>query len=65
LSFEAGGDADLLFGDGQTLFNAGYVAGAGVSVNVGPQKRWVQRYFYRYCGGYEYGTHVVGMRWLF
>jgi hypothetical protein len=65
LYFEVGGDADLLFGEDQTLFNAGYVAGAGVSVNVGPQKKWVQRYFYRYLGGYEYGAHAVGLCWLF
>jgi len=60
-SFEAGTDADLIFGDGETLFNAGFVVGAGVGFG---EKR-SRRYFYRYCGGYNYATHIVGMRWLF
>jgi len=60
-SLEAGVDADLLFGDDQTLFNAGFVVGAG----VGFSKKHSRRYFYRYCGGYNLGTHVVGMWWLF
>ena len=61
ISLEAGADADLLFGDEQALFNAGFVVGAG----VGFSKKHVRRYFYRYCSGYNYGTHVVGMWWLF
>jgi len=60
-SLEAGADADLLFGNDQTLFNAGYVVGAG----IGFSKKHSRRYFYRYCGGYNYNTHVIGMRWLF
>jgi len=70
LSIEAGVDADLLlgdnqtfllFGDNQTLFNAGFVVGAG----VGFSKKHSRRYFYRYCKGYNFGTHVAGMWWLF
>jgi len=60
-SLEAGADMDLLFGDDQTLFNAGFVVGAG----IGFSKKHSRRYFYRYCGGYNFGTHVVGMWWLF
>jgi len=60
-SLEAGADADLIFGNDQTLFNAGFVVGAG----VGFSKKHSRRYFYRYCGGYRYNTHVIGMRWLF
>ena len=61
LSFEAGANADLIFGDNETLFNAGLVIGAGVEFD----KKLSRRYFYRYCGGYKFGAHVVGMRWLF
>jgi len=61
LSFEAGVDADLLFGDDVTLFNAGFVTGAG----IGFSKKHSRRYFYRYCGGYNYSAHVIGMWWLF
>ena len=60
-SVEAGLDGDMLFGDGDVLFNAGFVVGAG----VGFSKNRSRRYFYRYCGGYNYVTHVVGMWWLF
>jgi len=60
-SLEAGADMDLIFGDDQTLFNAGYVVGAG----IGFSKKHSRRYFYRYCGGYNFGAHVIGMRWLF
>ena len=60
-SLEAGADMDLLFGDDQTLFNAGFVVGAG----IGFSKKHSRRYFYRYCGGYNFGTHVAGMWWLF
>jgi uncharacterized repeat protein (TIGR02543 family) len=61
ISLEAGVDADLLFGADEVLFNAGFVVGAG----VGFSKKHSRRYFYRYCGGYNYGAHVVGMWWLF
>jgi len=61
LSVEAGADMDLLFGDDVTLFNAGFVTGAG----IGFSKKRSRRYFYRYCGGYAYSAHVIGMRWLF
>jgi len=61
LSIEAGADADLVFGDDKTLFNAGFVVGAG----IGFSKKHLRRYFYRYCGGYNFGAHVVGMWWLF
>jgi len=60
-SFEAGVNADLIFGNDQTLFNAGFVAGAG----IGFSKKHSRRYFYRYCSGYKYGAHVIGMWWLF
>jgi len=60
-SIEAGADMDLIFGDDQTLFNAGFVVGAG----IGFSKKHSRRYFYRYCGGYNFGAHVIGMRWLF
>jgi len=60
-SLEAGLDADLIFGDDETLFNAGFVVGAG----IGFGKKHSRRYFYRYCGGYNFGTHVAGMWWLF
>ncbi len=62
VSFEAGADADILLdGDGETLFNAGFVVGAGVGFSENNSRR----YYYRYCGGISYGTHVIGMRWLF
>jgi len=61
LSIEAGADVDLLFGNDVTLFNAGFVTGAG----IGFSKKRSRRYFYRYCGGYAYSAHVIGMRWLF
>jgi len=61
LSLEAGVDADLLFADGEAMFNAGIVLGAG----VGFSEKRSRRYYYRYCVGYKYSTHVVGMRWMF
>ncbi len=61
LSLEAGVYGELLTGGGETLFNAGLAAGAGIGFS---QKR-SRRYFYRYSGGYNFGTHVIGMRWLF
>jgi len=60
-SLEAGADADLIFGDNETLFNAGFVVGAG----IGFSEKRSRRYFYRYCGGYNFRMHVVGMWWLF
>jgi len=60
-SLEAGADADLLFADGEAMFNAGIVLGAG----VGFSENRSRRYYYRYCVGYKYSTHVVGMRWMF
>jgi len=60
-SLEAGVDMDLIFGGEETLFNAGYVIGAG----IGFSKKRARRYFYRYCGGYNFGTHVIGWRWMF
>jgi len=60
-SLEVGVDGDVFFGDDETLFNAGFVVGAG----IGFSKQHSRRYFYRYCGGINYGTHFVGMWWLF
>jgi hypothetical protein len=60
-SIEAGAHVDALFGDGVTLFNGGGVAGIGIEVD----KKRARRYFYRYNGGFNYGTHVIGMWWLF
>jgi TolB-like protein len=60
-SLEVGVDGDLLLGNGETLFNAGFVVGAG----IGFSKKHSRRYFYRYCGGINYGTHIIGMWWLF
>jgi len=60
-SFEAGLFGDALFVDSETFYNAGFVAGAGVAFD----KKRARRYFYKYNSGYNYVTHVVGMRWLF
>jgi len=60
-SLEAGVDGDALFSGKETLLNAGFVIGAG----IGFSEKRSRRYFYRYCGGYNYRTHVVGMRFLF
>jgi uncharacterized repeat protein (TIGR02543 family) len=60
-SIEVGAHVDMLLSGDETLFNVGAVVGAG----VGFGKERSRRYFYRYSGGYNYGTHVVGMWWLF
>jgi hypothetical protein len=60
-SIEAGAHADVLFGYDETLFNAGVVVGAG----IGFSESHSRRYFYRYSGGYKYGTHIAGLRWIF
>jgi len=60
-SIEAGVNGDVLSVDEESFFNAGFVIGAG----VGFSEKHSRRYFYRYCGGYNYGAHVVGVRWLF
>jgi uncharacterized repeat protein (TIGR02543 family) len=60
-SFEAGAYEEFIFGDARPLFNAGFVAGAG----IGFSEKKSRRYFYRYSGGYRYWTHLIGMRWLF
>jgi len=59
--FEVGVHGNVLFGDGATLFDAGFVAGVGVMFD---EKR-VRRYFYRYNSGLKYGTHEIGVSWLF
>jgi uncharacterized repeat protein (TIGR02543 family) len=59
-SLEAGVHGDLLFSDA-TLFNAGFVAGAGIGFN----KKRSRRYFVRYSGGNKYFAVIAGMRWLF
>jgi hypothetical protein len=62
---EAGAHGDAVFCDGETVFNAGLTVGAGVDVGFGRGKKRAMRYFYRYNGGYSYGEHVTGMRWMF
>jgi uncharacterized repeat protein (TIGR02543 family) len=61
ISFETGVHGDLLIGGDGGLFNAGLVVGAG----LGFSKTHSRRYFYRYSGGYAFGTHTVGMWGLF
>jgi len=58
LSIEAGVDGDLLFGDDQTLLNAGLVIGAGIGST---DEKKSERLFYRYCSGYKFRTHVIGL----
>jgi hypothetical protein len=60
-SIEAGVDGDMVFGDGETVFNAGFVVGAG----IGFSEKHSRRYFYRYSSGNKYGKHFAGMWWLF
>jgi hypothetical protein len=60
-SFETGLFADALFVDSKTLYNAGFVAGIGITFD----KKYLRRYFYRYHSGFNYGTHAFGMWWLF
>jgi len=58
-SVEAGLRGNVLFGGGETLFDAGVVAGVGLVFN----NKYVRRCFYRYNGGFGYGAHVIGV-WL-
>jgi len=60
-SIETGLHGDLLFGNDKILSNVGLIAGVG----VGFSKKQSQRYFYRYCSGNKYGTHIVGAWCLF
>ena len=60
-SFETGAFGDVLFADDEIVYNAGFVVGGGLAFD----KKRALRFFYRYNGGYNYGTHVVGMWWLF
>jgi hypothetical protein len=58
---ETGLFGDALFCDNEIFYNAGIAAGAGIVFD----KKRARRYFYRYNSGYNYGAHVVGVRWLF
>jgi hypothetical protein len=60
-SFETGLFGDALFVDSEIFYNAGLIVGSGVVFD----KKHARWYFYKYNSGYNYGTHVVGMRWLF
>ena len=60
-SIEAGLFGDALFVDSEIFYNVGFIAGTGVSFDK-KRARW---FFYKYNIGYNYVTHVVGMRWLF
>ncbi|MDR2693799.1 MAG: hypothetical protein LBB74_06245 [Chitinispirillales bacterium] len=60
-SIEAGVHGDLLFDRDATLFNAGFVTGAGIGIS----KKHPLRFFYRYSSGYKFYTHIIGMWWLF
>jgi len=61
LSVDAGLFGDALFVDNETLYNAGFVTGAGIT--FGKRRKW--RCFYRYNGGFSYGAHISGMKLLF
>ncbi len=60
-SLEAGLFGDAVFVDSEIFYNAGFVIGSGVVFDK-KRARW---YFYKYNSGYNYGTHAVGLRWLF
>jgi hypothetical protein len=61
LSLEAGAQADAIFNDynDEAKFNAGAVAGAGLSFKNMP------RLYYRFSYGTAYYSHTIGLRVLF
>jgi len=60
-SLETGLFGDAFFVDSEIFYNAGFIIGSGVVFD----KKHARWYFYKYNSGYNYGTHMVGMRWLF
>jgi hypothetical protein len=61
LSLEGGVQFDLLFDGYTSVFNLGFVSGAGLSFG----KYRLFKFFYRYNCGTAYGSHTFGMRKLF
>jgi len=62
----------MLFGNGKTLFNAGFITGGGIGFSRNKynkkKKMWKDFYsaiYYRYSAGVNYGVHMFGSRAFF